>query len=435
MLNQFAPGDRIDAELRLEGEQSKIDPDIYLQNYIRTAERLKLNRPEFYFSIRPSYLTREILEVLPLDEKNTLIRLVRSVKDPAVTMNYYNALKSILNRKKPGFSSELERTLNRLKYDSDPVSIQLRIEALLQSDDENRALLTELDKACKKLVPLKGSFVYPIFRWHGMDNQFHHWFIRLFKPDEFRSLMDGTAVYQKIGKALKWTLSFSFISLFLSGLLSIGLALFQVRLKGSWMDKTIDILLYGLFAIPLFWLATIMVVFFTSPEYGKWTHIFPSIGIKFWLYEESFCAQLLSSLNQLILPVICIVLSSIPFLTRQLKSDLYLQLNAPYIQSGKAKGLSMNQLLFRHALPNALIPYTTILTGAIPGIFTGSLIIEVIFNIPGVGRLMFNAISNFDWPVCFGVLLVISLATILSYLLGDIILSMINPRVRENLKA
>jgi len=236
----------------------------------------------------------------------------------------------------------------------------------------------------------------------------------------------------KISRALSWTVSLGLISLILIGILALMIAYLQVYYAGGWLDKVLSGFWYFLLAMPTFWFATLMVVFFTTPEYGSWTDVFPSIGIKPAFIEKSFISELLDNSAQLILPIFCITILSLAYLVIQTKSDLTRVLSEPYMKASRSRGLSFAMNLKQHALPNALLTYITILSGAIPSIFTGSVIIEVIFNIPGVGRLLLYSVQQQDWPVVFSIVIVISLVTVMSYILGDIILMWLYPKTRSS---
>ena len=105
-------------------------------------------------------------------------------------------------------------------------------------------------------------------------------------------------------------------------------------------------------------------------------------------------------------------------------------LNEPYIMAARARGESENRVIWRHAFRNALIPLITVLAGIIPGLFAGALVVEVIFSIPGMGRLSYDAIFSKDWPIVYGVLMLASVITLLSYLIADWLYVVCDPRIR-----
>jgi len=206
--------------------------------------------------------------------------------------------------------------------------------------------------------------------------------------------------------------------------------------EGQLWERVSSGIFYLLYAMPLFWIATMMVVFFTTSEYGAWTDWFPSVGIRIRPGQDlGPWQQIIQNIDRLILPIICLTIHALAFTTKQTKSEIQQQFNKPYVLAAKARGLSFKQLLMKHVFPNSLVAYTTIMTGRIASLFSGSIIIEYIFNIPGIGRLLFDSIYQADWPVIFGILILISAATIIAYLLGDIILAILNPQMKEKIIA
>ena len=133
--------------------------------------------------------------------------------------------------------------------------------------------------------------------------------------------------------------------------------------------------------------------------------------------------------KQLLLPVICITLPSLAYVSRIMKSKFSEVLSSGFILALRAKGLGENRILIGHVLKNGLIPFITIMTGSIPGLFAGSLVIEIIFNIPGIGKLLFESILSNDWPVISGLIIMLSVVTVLAYLLADILYSWANPKI------
>ena len=123
------------------------------------------------------------------------------------------------------------------------------------------------------------------------------------------------------------------------------------------------------------------------------------------------------------------VLASLSYLTRQLVTDVNGQRGKLYATLARAKGVNPKRLRWQHLLPNALMPYITIVTGALPRVIVGSTVIEVIFNIPGTGKLLLDSIYQGDWPVIFSIILLVGLLTILSYLLVDILYAHFFPHI------
>lgn len=276
----------------------------------------------------------------------------------------------------------------------------------------------------------KKGFFLPSLRWYGFDNQFHHWFKGVFKMDFGRSLINGQKVGSKIGSALMWTLFIVIISLFLGVLLSMILGFYSVYKEGTWHESILTFGLYVLYGVPVFWLATILIVFFTTTEYGDWTNLFPSPSVDIADPSRSYIQHIFSNAAQITLPVLCLTLHFLAYLTRQIRTSLAHERSKEYSIVALSKGLTEKQVLWRHNLKNSLVPLVTIITGAIPAGLAGMLVLEVIFNIPGMGRLIYQSILMNDWPVLFPCIVFISIITLVSYLIGDILYAIVNPRIR-----
>jgi len=274
----------------------------------------------------------------------------------------------------------------------------------------------------------KRSLFYPHFKWNGNNSQFHLWIARFVKGDFGIAMVDGKPVWTKISKALVWSFSLSFLSIIIASFFSILLGLMTSYYQDSMFDKIIFGVLFGIYSMPLFWLATIMIVFFTTDDFGSWTNIFHSVGL-FYAGDGNVMSIMVRNAALFILPIFCISIHSLAYLGRLVKASIVEEKSKDYYLTGLAKGLSPFQVLWKHSLPNSLLPFITIIIGAIPASLGGSLIIEVLFNIPGMGRLTYDSILNNDWNVIAGIIILISIVTTIFYFIGDVIYSLINPRI------
>ena len=272
----------------------------------------------------------------------------------------------------------------------------------------------------------------PTIKWNGGENQFHSWFSNLFRLDFGYSMKDGRKARKKILEALSWTVWLNLVA----GILAVVLGLFigtKLALNPEKRRSSlISGILYFFYAIPIFWLATLLIVFFTTSTYGEWTNIFPSIA-SFLIFDEGpVVIKFFNQIGYFILPLFCLVMPSLAFIAKQMKESVRNELSKHYARMMALQGFSDQQLFRKHVLKNAMFPMITMLSSVIPFIFGGSLIIEVIFNIPGMGRLMFQSILGQDWNVVFAMLLLSALITMLSYLLMDILYASLNPKVNLN---
>ncbi len=427
VLHTYMPGDEIMERLDLEGKSVSFDRAQYSQSYLELQSQLGLGGPAFYFGLQPSHQPSDARDIIPASYRQRLLQLNGQVKNWSKIMAYHEALQSaLMAHEKDPSQARLYRQLNNLE----------RINTI----EELRSLSVDLPEEAAELKNVIGqlepsnAMILPSLRWHGLDNRFYHWVGRLFSADGRVSLVDGVPVADKIGAALRWTLSLSLISLILAIVLSMMIALWQSWSTRSWAVRITDGFMYAIYALPLFWLATLMIVFFTTDHYGSWTNVFPSIGIKPWMLGDSAIANLGVYAKQLILPVFCLLLANMSYLTRQLRTDLKRQREQPYVTSVRAKGVSRWRLIYHHLLPNALVPYITIVTGAIPRALVGSVVIEEIFNLPGVGKLMLQSIHQSDWPVSISIIILVGIVTIFSYILADVLYMIFYPQIAQSLE-
>jgi len=313
------------------------------------------------------------------------------------------------------------------------------IKTIIAHHNKNQIPLSDLDKALSKSsedyftkLGISGlerkSFFLPKFVWNGIDNQYHNWIKSLFTSGGGISITDGKRALDKVGEALQWTLSITLVDLILSILLSLFLAVRLVRHANKKWVKFTNQFLYFIYSIPIFCLATLMVIYFTTDDYGPITNIFPSIGMDVHPGSSTF-SQILLNFPKLILPILIMTLHSLGYTTRFLQRSLHNELNKDYVTTAYAKGLSKNEIIDKHVLKNALIPFITVFISAAVAAFGGLLIVEIIFNVPGIGRLLYNSIKVADWNVVFCILMVISFVTVTIYLVGDILYAYFNPKI------
>ncbi|MEM8585770.1 MAG: ABC transporter permease, partial [Bacteroidota bacterium] len=182
-------------------------------------------------------------------------------------------------------------------------------------------------------------------------------------------------------------------------------------------------------SLPAFWIATLVSSFFTTPYYGMdW---FPSMGVGRIPDGSNWLSILWIRVQHLFLPVLMLAYPSWAYLSRQMRASTIAELSKPYIRTAKLKGLSENKILRTQVLRNAIFPIITLLAGLLPTLLAGSVLIELIFNLPGMGRLLVNSTIDKDWPVVTAILIISGIATILGLLMADVLYRWADPRLRE----
>ncbi len=269
---------------------------------------------------------------------------------------------------------------------------------------------------------------------YGLDKplyvQYYEWVKRIVKLDFGLSMsQDRTPVIKKIAERLPVTVLLNSIVMLLVLLLALPIGIYSAYKRNSLTDRTITVAVFIGFATPSFWLALLLMIFF-----GIQLGILPISGITSLNFNQlTFWGKVLDVAKHLILPVISLSVGSLAYLSRYVRASMLEVLRQDYITTARAKGAGENRVIFVHALKNALLPVITILGLSLPGLIGGSVIIESIFAIPGMGRLFFNSVYMRDYTTVMGILVIGSFLTLLGNLLADISYALVDPRIREGL--
>lgn len=266
---------------------------------------------------------------------------------------------------------------------------------------------------------------------YGLDKPLHvqywDWLRRIARLDFGRSFQpDAKPVIQKIKERLPVTLLLNVIELGIVLLIAIPLGVLSALRQYSLFDKATTVFVFVGFATPDFWLA-ILVQILLGVQFG-WL---PISGLRSLNWEYlSPGGQVWDYLSHLILPIGVVAFGGLAGLSRYMRQSMLEVVRQDYIQTARAKGLAEKMVIYKHALRNALMPVVTILGLSLPGLIGGSVIIESIFAIPGMGQLMVQAVFARDYPVIMGNLVIVSTLTLFGNLLADITYSLVDPRVQ-----
>lgn len=266
---------------------------------------------------------------------------------------------------------------------------------------------------------------------YGLDRPVHEryfvWLRRTVTLDFGNSYRDHRPVIEKIAERLPVTLALNVLSIFLVYLVAIPLGAWSAVRQRSPAERAATFVLFLLYSIPSFWMAVVLIYFFGG---GYFWDVFPIYGVHSRGWEElSFAGQAADFLWHLVLPVFCLAYAGLASLSRFQKGSLLEVLREDYITAARAKGLSHSRVLFKHALRNSLIPIVTIVASILPAMIGGSVIIETIFSIPGIGRLGFESVLSRDYPVIMAVATISAFLTLAGILLSDIAYAVVDPRI------
>ncbi len=265
---------------------------------------------------------------------------------------------------------------------------------------------------------------------YGLDKPLHIqyiiWLKKLIKLDFGKSFVDQRSAIKKITERMPITILINFLSIMTIFLIAIPIGIRSAVNRGSIFDKTSTLFVFLLFAAPGFWLALILMSFF-----GVRLGWVPVSGITSLDFENfTIFRKILDLSHHLILPVLVASIGGLAGISRYARQSMLNVIHADYIRTARAKGLSEHAVIYKHALKNALLPIITIIGLSIPGLISGSVIFESVFNIPGMGRLMVEAVFARDYNVIMGGLVMSALLTLLGNLIADIAYSYADPRIR-----
>jgi len=282
-----------------------------------------------------------------------------------------------------------------------------------------------------KASEITAQIVEETKRLYGLDKPIHVryaiWLRQIVTLDFGNSYVDHRPVIEKIAERLPVTLSLNLISIFLVYAISIPLGVMSAVKHGTFLDRAVTFSLFALYSIPSFWLAIILIYFLGGGEY---LNLFPIYGIKSpdWEYLPLYM-KVLDYLWHITLPVVCLTYADLAALSRYQRGSLLEVLRADYIRTAIAKGLDSRTVILKHALRNSLISIVTIVASILPAMIGGSVIIESIFSIPGIGKLGFDAVLSRDYPVIMAISTISAFLTLLGILLSDILYVFIDPRI------
>jgi len=259
----------------------------------------------------------------------------------------------------------------------------------------------------------------------GLDQpapiRYLHWMGRVLQGDLGYSLTSHQSVGRMILNRLGPTALLMAFALLLSTVLGIATGVVSAVRQYSWLDYLLTVSAFFWLSVPGFFMGMLLIYIF-----AVWLAWVPPFG-----YSSPGAANVwLDRLHHLLLPGISLGLELTAALTRYVRSSLLEVLGADYIRTARAKGLSDVVSVLKHGLPNALIPVISVIGLRLPALFGGSVVIETVFQWPGMGNMLVNAARSRDYPVVMGVTLFVSVMVVISTLLTDIAYAVADPRIR-----
>ena len=250
--------------------------------------------------------------------------------------------------------------------------------------------------------------------------QFVTWLGSLIQGDLGTSIFSNKPVTERIAQRLEPTLMLALTTIIFSILVAVPLGTIAAFRAGSWMDRLVMLFSVGGFSIPVFVLGYILIYYFSI----TW-RILPVQG-----YRSPFEDGMLPFIQHIILPTLTLSVIYIALLARMTRASVMEVLEEDYIRTARAKGLSEVKILMRHALGNAAVPIVTVIGIGIALLIGGVVVTESVYNIPGLGRLVLDAVLARDYPIIQGLILFFSLIYVLLNLIIDLTYTLFDPRIK-----
>lgn len=259
-----------------------------------------------------------------------------------------------------------------------------------------------------------------------MPVQYGMWLGRLVRGDMGNSFHDGSKVTRKIGDALMPTMSVALLSIFLTYLIAVPIGIFSAVKQGSWFDTVMSTIVYMLYSVPPYVIGMLLILYF-----GVELNWLPYRGMFSDNYEElSTFGKMLDIGSHYILITVSFTVGSLAYYSRFTRQNLLEVTRHDYIRTARAKGLPEHIVILKHAFPNTLIPLITLMSLTFPFILSGSVIIETMFNWPGLGRLFYDSVLRRDYPTVMGLSVMTAVLVLVITLLADLAYAFVDPRVR-----
>lgn len=270
----------------------------------------------------------------------------------------------------------------------------------------------------------------PLYRQFGA-------FVKRLVTGDLRYLRNSQQIWKDLGEKLVVSMKLNLIVFFLIYLLAIPTGIYSAAFPRSWLDRSLTLGLFVLYSLPNFWVAELLRIALCDPE-ATWR--FPVEGLhddKFerltgvWKYFEELHSweRFKDYVWHVTLPIVCLTYGGLAYISRQMRAGMLEVIKQDYIRTARAKGCSQWRTILVHALRNGLFPIITLLASLLPFLVGGSVIIEFVFNIPGMGLYAYENVLAREYDVVMATLMLSAAMTLLGLLLSDILYVLVDPRV------
>ena len=461
-----APGDPVDLMLNSgnNGQGQSTQKLATEQSYLELKHQLGLDLPVFYFSLTSAAFPDTLYRVQKLQQRKALERMCDQYGNWNYISKYYLAARNLdlqlytLEKteanaldiqKAKDYTASLLETYEQQKADA--IFSHLNYIFITNHSFGPAAVYLEAAKETYLNVLINKNSLrkyVPAIYFYGLKNQYHNWFFgdkpwlsslpwvndagMMFRSKGFlrgdfgMSYQDKRPVSSVLWDAVRWTMLISAISILISYFVAIPIGVRSAVRKGTRSDRIVTTGLFMLYSLPNFWIATMSIMFLCGGDYLNW---FPAFGLGSLPDNAPFLSRFVETAYHLILPVICWTYASFAFLSRQMRGGMLNVIGQDFIRTAKAKGLDDKAIIWKHAFRNSLLPIITLFANIFPLIISGSFAIEIIFSIPGMGKITLEALIFRNYPIVFTVMMFSSIMMLVGTLVADVLYAFVDPRI------
>ena len=464
ILIAAAPGDPADTMLnRSSSEGQATDKLATDRSYRELRHKLGLDLPIFYFSFTNAAQSDTLIRIPTLNHREMLDRMVYNHGNWPQIETYYHELKQlefeIISTKKDSTNAnaliELRNIVAKIFiHHEDALLTGLFAEVKTQTAlapnltlVKAKAEATEIAYGKVKSEATVYKRYIPKIQWSGTENQYHRWLFGNAKwfgtetdPTKTKGFIRGdygiSFFTKRPVKSVIWdglwiTMLISLLVIIIEYIISIPLGISLARHKGTAYDSGMTVASFLTYSLPVFWIGTMAIFFLCSPDYLE---IFPPFGLGDAVWADGFFYKLGDLAYHLALPLIIASYASFAYLSRQMRGSMLTVLGADYIRTARAKGLPENKVIWKHAFRNSLLPIITIFASFFPALIGGSIILEFLFTIPGLGQITYAAVIQKDYPMILTNTMFAAILTLVGYLVSDVLYAVVDPRISYSKK-
>lgn len=461
-----APGDPVERMTKAD-QQGGADANAGANAEEKEKKRkeLGLHLPVFYFNVSSYATPNNLHEISNRRERDNLENLIDEYGNWSAINKYYASLKAAQKEHNNIVAKTIlanDSTLDKNKVNSEWNDITVSLSTILEENNNdiikqnyntlipiinNNNYFSHLEDNLENILlakkeltsnPERWKLYIPTFKFYGVQNQYHVWLFGnnrdrhgLIRWDFGKSYQDGKDIGTKIWERIGISFLLSILSIIIAYIVSVPIGIYSAYKKDSIQDRSMSLILFILYSLPSFFIGTLLLLWFANTDNFYW---FPEAGIQnavtvnpdwsWWEWES-----IKHRSPYLVLPLITYTYGSFAFLSRIMRIGMIDVMSQDYIRTARAKGLSERSVILKHALRNSLLPIITVFAAIFPMAVGGSVIIEVIFTIPGMGKEVFDAVTSQDYPMIISFFTLAGLLTMIGYLVSDILYALVDPRI------